>query len=155
MPASKPLRFLVTNDDGLNAPGLAALLSALPDGAEAIVVAPTEERSGCSHQVTTAQGFRITRHEEGRFAVDASPADCVRVAVHSFRAKFDWVLAGINHGANLGADIYYSGTVAAVREAGPARGSGYRGVALSRSGAGPAGLVPGDRLDEKPPSPAA
>ncbi len=117
MPASKPLRFLVTNDDGLNAPGLAALLSALPDGAEAIVVAPTEERSGCSHQVTTAQGFRITRHEEGRFAVDASPADCVRVAVHSFRAKFDWVLAGINHGANLGADIYYSGTVAAVREA--------------------------------------
>ena len=117
MPANKPLRLLVTNDDGIDSPGLAALEAALPDSAESIVVAPAEEQSGCSHQVTTAQGFRALRCAEGRFAVNASPADCIRIAVHSFRTSFDWVLAGINHGANLGADIYYSGTVAAAREA--------------------------------------
>lgn len=112
-----PLRFLLTNDDGLDAPGLAALEAALPEGSDAMVVAPSEERSACSHQVTTARGFRATRVDDRTVAVDAVPADCVRLAVHDFRDSFDWVLAGINHGANLGADVYYSGTVAAVREA--------------------------------------
>ena len=111
------LRFLLTNDDGLNAPGLAALRAALPEGSHALVIAPSEERSACSHQVTTARGFRAFRVGERTVAVDAVPADCVRLALHDYPGSFDWVLAGINHGANLGADVYYSGTVAAVREA--------------------------------------
>ena len=117
MSSRKPFRFLLTNDDGLDAPGLAALEAALPNGSESIVVAPSEECSACSHQVTTHRTIRLDRFDDRRLAVDSMPADCVRVAVHDFRDSFDWVLAGINHGANLGADVYYSGTVAAVREA--------------------------------------
>ena len=125
---SPRFRFLVTNDDGINAPGLAALEEALPHGSEVIVIAPAEEHSGCGHQVTTQRSFRATRRGPRRFSVEGSPADCVRVAVYEFRDRFDWVLAGINHGANLGADIYYSGTVAAVREAAL---FGIPGIAIS------------------------
>lgn len=117
MPSCKPFRFLLTNDDGLDAPGLAALEAAVPERSEVLVIAPEVERSACSHQVTTSRSFRARRVGERRLAVDSLPADCVRIAMHDFRDSFDWVLAGINHGANLGADIYYSGTVAAVREA--------------------------------------
>ena len=117
MLGTNPPRFLLTNDDGVDAPGLAALAAALPAGAESIVVAPFEERSGCSHQVTTSRPIRTRELDGRRLAVDSSPADCVRLALHGSRERFDWVLAGINNGANLGADIYYSGTVAAVREA--------------------------------------
>ncbi len=117
MSRPEQLRFLLTNDDGIDAPGLAALEAALPRGVESTIVAPSHERSACSHQVVTARPFRAARLDERRIAVESLPADCVRLAVHEFRNRFDWVLAGINHGANLGADIYYSGTVAAVREA--------------------------------------
>ena len=113
----EPLRFLLTNDDGLGAPGLAALEAALPHGSQSIVIAPREECSACSHQVTTNRTIQVRRLEGRRLSVDSMPADCVRLGVHDFRDRFDWVLAGINHGANLGADIYYSGTVAAAREA--------------------------------------
>ena len=117
MHPSKPQRFLLTNDDGIAAPGLAALEAALPEGAESIVVAPRDERSACSHQVTTSRAIRTKRIADRRVEVDTWPADCIRIAVHGMRGQYDWVLAGINHGANLGADVYYSGTVAAVREA--------------------------------------
>ncbi len=117
MPRRAPLRFLLTNDDGIEAPGLAALEAALPRESESIVIAPTSERSACSHQVTTSSPFRARAVDDRRIAVDALPADCVRVAAHDHASRFDWVLAGINNGANLGADVYYSGTVAAVREA--------------------------------------
>ena len=117
MPPPEQLRFLLTNDDGINAPGLAALEAALPDGAASIVVAPEQEKSACSHQVITSRPVRAVRLDRRRIAVDSLPADCVRLAWHELGNTFDWVLAGINHGANLGADIYYSGTVAAVREA--------------------------------------
>ena len=117
MPAPGRLRFLLTNDDGMEAPGLAALRAALPAGSEALVIAPAREQSACSHQVTTARTFRTNRIDDRTISVDSVPADCVRVALHDHRSSFDWVLAGINHGANLGADVYYSGTVAAVREA--------------------------------------
>ena len=117
MTGRKPLRFLLTNDDGLDAPGLAALEAAVPEGSDVLVIAPAEERSACSHQVTTARALRARRVNARRLSVDSMPADCVRLALHGFRDSFDWVLAGINHGANLGADVYYSGTVAAVREA--------------------------------------
>ncbi len=117
MDRATPLRCLLTNDDGLDAPGLAALEDALPDGSEKLVFAPERERSACSHQVTTDRAFGVRRVSRRRYAVDAWPADCVRVALHQFASRFDWVLAGINHGANLGADVFYSGTVAAAREA--------------------------------------
>lgn len=117
MPSPESTRFLLTNDDGIVAPGLAALEAALPAGAVSTIVAPTAEHSACSHQVTTARPIRASRLDRRHIAVDSLPADCVRIALHELRDSFDWVLAGINHGANLGADIYYSGTVAAVREA--------------------------------------
>jgi 5'-nucleotidase len=111
------MKILLTNDDGIDAPGLAALHTAARDLAETVTVAPAAHVSGCSHQVTTHQPLRIAARGEARFAVDGTPADCVRVALHSLAPDVTWVLAGINAGANLGADVYISGTVAAVREA--------------------------------------
>ncbi len=128
MPNRPSLRFLLTNDDGLEAPGLAALAAALPAGSTHTVVAPMVERSGCSHKVTTTRELRVERSGQGRYAVDAEPADCVRVALHDARDGYDWVLAGINNGANLGVDVYYSGTMAAIREA---AFYGLPGVAVS------------------------
>ncbi len=117
MPRRKRLRFLLTNDDGVDAPGLAALEAALPGGSEVLVAAPSDECSACSHQVTTSRPIRVRRLAEQRFSVDSMPADCVRIALHNDGGHFDWILAGINNGANLGVDVYYSGTVAAAREA--------------------------------------
>lgn len=117
MPHRNGLRILLTNDDGIDSPGIVALEQALPGGVEVVVAAPAAECSACSHQVTTARPIQVMQVADRRFAVDSLPADCVRVAVHQYRGQFDWVLAGINNGANLGADVYYSGTVAAVREA--------------------------------------
>lgn len=111
------MRFLLTNDDGIDAPGLTALAGACATLGSIRVVAPMGAYSGCSHRVTTEQPIRVETRAEARFAVDGTPADCVRVALHGDASAVDWVLAGINHGGNLGADVHYSGTVAAVREA--------------------------------------
>lgn len=110
------MRFLLTNDDGFDAPGLEALRTAAP-GEESLVVAPAVEQSGKSHSVTTHAPLRLEERGGDRWALDGSPADCVRVALHRFPDKFDCVLAGINSGGNLGVDVYHSGTVGAVREA--------------------------------------
>jgi 5'-nucleotidase len=110
-------KLLLTNDDGIEAPGLQALTqAALPLG-ECVVVAPAGAQSGCSHQVTTGRPFRIQSCGVNRYAVHGTPADCTRLALHEFAKDLVWVLSGINAGGNLGADIYISGTVAAVREA--------------------------------------
>jgi 5'-nucleotidase len=111
------LRILLTNDDGIGAPGLAALQAAVRDWGEAIVVAPASEQSGCSHAATTHRPLNLEQRGEDRYALDGAPADCVRVALHRFGGRFDLVLAGINSGGNLGVDAYLSGTVAAAREA--------------------------------------
>jgi 5'-nucleotidase len=116
------MNLLLTNDDGIDAPGLAALRSVakrLTQG-RVVVVAPAGPMSECSHCVSTREPIRVERRGESEFAVHGSPADCVRVALTTgvcgdFRP--DWVLSGINAGGNLGVDIYYSGTVAAAREA--------------------------------------
>lgn len=110
-------KLLLTNDDGIDAPGLQALREAARPLGELITVAPVEALSGCSHRVTTDHPLRFSLREEGQFAVDGTPADCVRVALQHIAPKTEWVLSGINAGGNLGADVYYSGTVAAVREA--------------------------------------
>jgi 5'-nucleotidase len=111
------MKVLLTNDDGIDAPGLAALQAAAQSLGEITTVAPAAHQSGCSHQVTTLQPLRIAARGDRRFAVDGTPADCVRAALHVLEPEATWILAGINAGANLGADVYISGTVAAVREA--------------------------------------
>jgi 5'-nucleotidase len=111
------MRLLLTNDDGITAPGLQALEAAARSLGEIVVVAPAECHSGGGHRVTTHEPIRLERHHPARLAVHGTPADCVRVALHGVVGPFDAVLAGINAGGNLGADVYHSGTVAAVREA--------------------------------------
>src|SRR5438132_494349 len=109
--------FLLTNDDGYDAPGLDTLAKAAELFAPSAWVAPTTNWSVCAHRVTTDKPLRIEHRGEMRWAVAGTPADCVRLAMTKLAPTFDWVLSGLNHGGNLGADVYHSGTVAAVREA--------------------------------------
>jgi len=111
------MRLLLTNDDGISAPGLQALIEAAQEFGEVMIIAPDRTHSGCGHQVTTHGPIQVCRLAENRLAITGTPADCVRVALHGLAPDFDWVLSGINAGGNLGADVYHSGTVAAVREA--------------------------------------
>lgn len=115
------MNILLTNDDGIDAPGLAALAAACSDWAgRVVVVAPREPHSGCGHRVTTDRPLVLERVGPDRYHVDGTPADCVRLALAAlFRdgPGPDWVFSGINAGGNLGVDIHHSGTVAAAREA--------------------------------------
>src|SRR5205085_713736 len=121
--------FLLTNDDGIDAPGLEALHAAARELGTVSVVAPAAGHSGCGHRVTTETGIRVLEVSPGRFAVEGTPADCVRVGLHELAPEANWILSGINAGGNLGADVYHSGTVAAVREAAL---HGRAGIALSQ-----------------------
>ena len=121
---------MLTNDDGIDAPGIASLEHAV-SGVFSVgpsLVAPLGPQSGCGHKVTTHDPISIDRRDSNRFAVDGTPADCVRLAVHHLVDSIDWVIAGINAGGNLGVDVHHSGTVAAVREAVI---HGRRGIAIS------------------------
>lgn len=106
--------LILTNDDGIDAPGIRALHAAV--NYQGVFVAPQSQLSGCGHRVTTGQPFVVEKRSSTEYAVDGTPADCTRVAFKMF-AEIDWVLSGINAGGNLGIDVYISGTVAAVREA--------------------------------------
>jgi len=120
------MTFILTNDDGIDAPGLQALSQALND--QGVIVAPLHHHSGCSHQVTTTRPIALHRRNESRYAVDGTPADCTRLALSQLVPDARYVLSGINAGGNLGADTYISGTVAAVREAALL---GVPGIAIS------------------------
>jgi 5'-nucleotidase len=122
------MKLLLTNDDGIDAPGLEALEAAVQGMGEIVIVAPLGAHSGCGHRVTTGSAMRVEQRGPGRFAVEGTPADCVRLALHDLAGPVDWVLAGVNAGANLGADVYHSGTVAAVREG---AFHGTKGIAFS------------------------
>lgn len=122
------MKFLVTNDDGIDSPGLDALVAAARTLGEAVVVAPAEPQSGVSHAVTWHGGVRIEPRGDDRFAIHGTPADCTRLGLRHLVPEATWILSGMNHGANLGADVYYSGTVAAVREA---LLHGWPGIAIS------------------------
>lgn len=118
------MSVLLTNDDGIDAPGLAALWTAVQvaDGPwdSVLTVAPQSQWSGCGHQVTTLGPIAVDHRSSRSIAVNGTPADCVRLGLEVFGAatsRVTWVLSGINAGGNMGADIYISGTVAAVREA--------------------------------------
>ncbi len=110
-------RFLVTNDDGVDAPGIAALAAVARRHGEAVTVAPSGPFSGCGHRVTTSEPIGVTRRAADCFVVEGTPADCVRLALHHLVSEVAWVVSGINAGGNLGTDVHHSGTVAAVREA--------------------------------------
>jgi 5'-nucleotidase len=111
------MKILLTNDDGIDAPGLAALAEAAKTLGQPVWVAPHTHLSGCGHRVTTDQPIRLMKKDDARWAIDGTPADCVRVALANVAPEVEWVLSGMNHGGNLGVDVYHSGTVAAVREA--------------------------------------
>jgi 5'-nucleotidase len=108
---------VLTNDDGIDAPGMDALVVAVDGLCDWRVVAPQGPYSSCSHTITTHRPLTVSPRGDRRFAVDGSPADCVRLALHHLAPGLAWVVAGINAGGNLGADVYHSGTVAAAREA--------------------------------------
>ena len=117
MTANKP-RVLLTNDDGYQAAGLRALADELKDFAQVQIVAPSWERSGAAQSLTLRQPIVCHKIAENEWAIDGTPADCVIVALHKLLPeKPDLVISGINHGANLGENVYYSGTVGAAREA--------------------------------------
>lgn len=117
--------FILTNDDGIDAPGLRSLQRAIAD--HAVIVAPKYPLSGCGHQVTTHRPIHIEQRGTA-YAIEGTPADCTRVALSYLYPDTEWVISGINAGGNLGADIYISGTVAAVREAAMHR---IPGIAIS------------------------
>jgi 5'-nucleotidase len=119
--ATTPLSIVITNDDGIDAPGIAALAAAFGPLGRVTVVAPVGPRSGASHSVTADRSIAVREDVRGGqrwIAVDALPATCVRLAVEALLpAKPDLVLSGINKGENLGTVTFYSATVAAAREA--------------------------------------
>lgn len=122
------MKLLLTNDDGIDAPGLDALVRAARTVGQPVVVAPAEPQSGVSHAVTWGNGVRIEPRGDHRFAIHGTPADCTRLGLLKLVPDAKWVLSGMNHGSNLGADMHYSGTVAAVREAVL---HGWPGIAVS------------------------
>lgn len=111
------MRFLLTNDDGIDAPGLLAMERAVRSIGESTVAAPEDVWSCKGHAITTREPIRWTERGPGRVAVAGTPADCVRLGLFRLATDASWVLAGVNEGANLGADVFHSGTVAAAREA--------------------------------------
>jgi 5'-nucleotidase len=111
------MSILISNDDGIHAAGIAALAAALQDLDEVYVVAPDREQSASSHSLTLHRPLRIHAHGEHRFSVDGTPTDCVMLAVNKILpAPPRLILSGINHGANLGDDVTYSGTVSGALE---------------------------------------
>lgn len=124
------LNIVLTNDDGYDAPGIQALADVAGRLGRVVVVAPKTAQSGVGHQVTMKTPLRVERGAgENHFIVDGAPADCTRLALKAIAPDADWVLAGINQGANLGSDVYQSGTVAAAREAAIL---GTRAIAVSQ-----------------------
>lgn len=112
------MKILITNDDGIHAPGITALAESLATVGEVAVVAPDRERSAVSHALTLHHPLRAECLAPGRFSVDGTPTDCVNLGIHSLIDFHpDLVVSGINRGANLGDDVTYSGTVAAAMEA--------------------------------------
>jgi 5'-nucleotidase len=120
--------LVLTNDDGVDAPGMHALLQAAKALGKCRVIAPVGPMSGCGHQATTHAPIKICSRDLDILAVSGTPVDCVRLAVHSLATNLTWVISGINQGGNLGTDVYHSGTVAAAREAAI---HGVPGIAVS------------------------
>ncbi|GIZ11367.1 5'/3'-nucleotidase SurE [Pseudomonas sp. NCCP-436] len=111
------MRILISNDDGVNAPGIAALHQALADYADCVVVAPAEDRSGVSSALTLDRPLHPMRLANGYLSINGTPTDCVHLGLNGLLEPVpEMVVSGINLGANLGDDVLYSGTVAAALE---------------------------------------
>jgi 5'-nucleotidase len=150
------VKILLSNDDGYQSEGLATLALALADLAELTIVAPDRNQSGASHSLTLETPLRVGRTRDGIFYVNGTPTDCVHLAITGLLDhEPDMVIAGINHGANLGDDVLYSGTVAAAVEG---RFLGLPAVAVSLASqtprhfdtAGQAARILLQRLQEQP-----
>lgn len=117
--SSEKLRILVTNDDGYHSEGIIALENTLAEIGDVYVVAPASEMSGASHSLTLARPLRIRQIDARHWTVDGTPTDCVTLALNRilpFEERPHVCVSGINHGANLGDDATYSGTVAGAME---------------------------------------
>jgi 5'-nucleotidase len=112
------MRILISNDDGVSAPGIHALAKEFSD-CETVIVAPERERSTTGHALTLHKPLRMKRLERNVYWVSGGPADCIYLGIFELLKgkKPDLVLSGINRGANLGQDVFYSGTASAAREA--------------------------------------
>lgn len=112
------MRFLISNDDGIQSEGLRALARALSEVGEVFVVAPDREQSAASHAISLHRPLRIHEVADHWWSVDGTPTDCVYLAIHHLLKdrRPDVVVSGINYGANLADDVTYSGTVAAAME---------------------------------------
>lgn len=129
------MKILVSNDDGVQAPGLSALAKALSQIADIVVVAPDRNRSGASNSLTLKNPLRAHTLENGFISVEGTPTDCVHIALTGLLDELpDMVVSGINAGPNLGDDILYSGTVAAAMEG---RFLGLPALAVSQLGNNP------------------
>ncbi|APX92404.1 5'/3'-nucleotidase SurE [Halomonas sp. 1513] len=125
-------KLLLSNDDGVHAPGLHALYQALSPHARLRVVAPDRDKSGASNSLTLTRPLALSAMDNGFYSVDGTPADCVYLGVNGvWDDKPDLVVSGINHSGNLGDDVLYSGTVAAAMEG---RNLGMTAIAMSLVG---------------------
>jgi 5'-nucleotidase len=129
------MHILVSNDDGILAPGIGLLAEACRAVGQVTVVAPDREQSGTSHSLTLHRPLRPMRRPDGAFQVDGTPTDCVLLAFGALMPeKPDFVFSGVNHGPNMGEDVLYSGTVSVAMEAVTL---GVPGIALSFAGHDP------------------
>ena len=126
------MNILVTNDDGILAPGLALLADVCREVGNVTVVAPDREQSGTSHSLTLHRPLRPARRPDGAWQIDGTPTDCAMLAIQALMPERpDFVFSGVNHGPNMGEDVLYSGTVAAAMEAVTL---GVPGIGISFSG---------------------
>lgn len=123
------MKILLTNDDGVDADGIRALQTALKEDFDVVVLAPDQQRSECSHSVTGNEPLKLQQLANDLYSLSGTPVDCVRFGLMELVPAADLVVAGINHGANLGGDVWVSGTVAAAREA---RLRGKSAIAVSQ-----------------------
>jgi 5'-nucleotidase len=106
--------ILLTNDDGYDALGFQTLYKELKKDFQVFAVAPRHQQSGASHSLTLRHPIRVEKLRDGFYTVDGTPTDCVLLAYHDLTSTpIDIVVSGINHGPNMGSDVFYSGTVAA------------------------------------------
>jgi 5'-nucleotidase len=111
------MKILISNDDGINAPGIEALAAAMATLGDIVVAAPDRNRSGASNSLTLTNPLRVREIKPNWFSIEGTPTDCVHLAITGLMdGDPDMVVSGINHGANMGDDVLYSGTVAAAIE---------------------------------------
>ncbi len=110
--------ILITNDDGYDALGFQTLYNGLKNDFNLFVSVPRSQQSGASHSLTLRKPIRVERYQKNFYIIDGTPTDCVLLAYHDLiKEEVDMVIAGINHGPNMGSDVFYSGTVAAALQA--------------------------------------